>query len=183
MSATSDHFSDSASSLIPPTSGIRNRRRRYQEGSLVTERRKECSHKRTTHCFHCVWAYRFVEYIDGKKIRRKKILGTIEEFPTKDDAKRACEHLRMSANAENPRPNTTIRGLSDLYIEKILRPCLSVPLGGVQDPNARMGYSCANNYRGQIKNWIIPRWKDYLISQFERPEICEAAEDDLPPRN
>lgn len=168
---------NSPSSLVPPVSGTKNRHRRYQEGSLVPERRKECSHERRTRCPHCVWVYRFFAYIDAKKIRRKKIVGTVEEFPTKDDAKRACEHLRMSANTENPQRKTTIRGLIDLYIERIVRPCMSVPLGGVQDPNARMGYSCANNYRGQIRRWIIPRWKDYLISDFERPEIWSAAED------
>jgi integrase len=158
-------------------SEISPKQRRYQKGSLVPERRKECSHGRTTRCPHCVWAYRFFEYIDGKKIRRKKILGTVEEFPTKDDAKRASEHLRMSANAENPRSNVTMRGLINLYTEKVLRSCLNVPIGAVQNPNARMGYECAENYSKLLRNWITPRWNDYLVSAFERPEIWSAAEE------
>lgn len=177
MSTKSEISPNSPSSLILPTSKTRNRHRRYREGSLVTERRKECSHKRTTRCPHCVWVYRFFEYIDGMKIRRKENLGTVEQLPSKDDAKRACEPLRMSANAENPRPNVTMQGLIDLYIEKVIRPCLNVPIGGVQDPSARMGYSCAGNYKGQLRNWIGPRWKDYPVSDFERPEIWSAAEE------
>ncbi len=169
MSATSEIFANSASSVaIPATS---DRRRRYQEGSLVAERRKECSHDRRTRCPYCVWAYRFFEYVDGKKIRRKAILGTVDQFPTKDDAKRACEHYRMYANAEVPRPNTTIRGLIDLYTERILKPCMNVPIGGTQDPNEPMGYKCASSYLGQLRNRISGRWGGYSVADFERPEI------------
>lgn len=176
MSVTSDVF-DSASSLVPPTSGIRNRRRRYQNGSLGTVRRSQCSHPLKKTCPDCVRFYRFFELIDGKKVRRKVFLGTVEQLPTNDDAKRTSEPYRMLANTENPRRDASIPALADLYIERVLRPCMRVPLGGIQDPSARMGYSCANNYRGQIKRWVIPRWKKYLVSDFERPEICEAAED------
>jgi len=177
MSTKSEVSPNSSSSLVPPSSGPRNRHRRYQDGSPLTERRKQCSHAAKKRCPHCVWVYRFSEYVDGKKIRPKKILGTVEQFPTKDDARRACEHLRMSANAENPRQNVSVQGLIDLFAEKVLRPCLNVPVGGIQDPNARMGYSCADNYRKLLKNWITPRWKDYSVSAFERPEIWSAAED------
>jgi integrase len=105
------------------------------------------------------------------------ILGTVEQFPTKDDAKRACEHIRMSANAENPRPTVTMRGLIDLYIEKVLQPCLNVPFGGLQDPSAKMGYSGAQNYAGLLRKWITPRWGHYKVCDFERPEIWSATEE------
>lgn len=154
-----------------PTSGLRCRRRRYQDGSPLTERRKQCSHAANKHCPNCVWVYRFTEYIDGKKIRPKKILGTVEQFPTKDDAKRACEHYRMSANAEVPRTNTTMRGLIDLYTERILKPCMNVPIGGTQDPNEPMGFKCAKSYLGQLRNRISGRWGGYSVADFERPEI------------
>jgi len=83
----------------------------------------------------------------------------------------------MDANSEVPRSNATIAGLSDLYIEKILKPCLNVPIGGTEDPDARMGYKCADSYRLHLRNRIIPRWKDHLISDFERAEIWSIAED------
>ena len=177
MSATTNHFSDS-----PPPSGTpiprpRNRPRRYQEGTLCTEKRKQCSHPLDEHCLHCVWVYRFFESVDGKKIRRKVILGTVEQLPSIDDAKRMSDPYRMAANALNPRPDASIQALADLYIERVLRPCLSVPLGGIQNPNARMGYGGAKNYWGQIRKWIIPEWKDCRVSDFERPEIWSAAED------
>lgn len=177
MSTKSEISPNSPSSLVPPVSETRNRHRRYQEGSLVSERRKECSHERRTRCPHCVWVYRFFQYFNEKKTRRKVILGTVEQFPTKDDAKRACEHHRMSANAENPRRNVTMPGLIQLYTEKILRPCLSVPIGGIQDPNAPMGFKCADSYRGQLRNRIMGRWRDYSVSDFERPEIWWEAQE------
>src|SRR5208283_1137591 len=81
------------------------------------------------------------------------------------------------ANSEVPRSNATIAGLSDLYIERILKPCLNVPIGGTEDPDARMGYKCAHSYRQHLRNRIIPHWKDHLVSDFERAEIWSIAED------
>jgi integrase len=177
MNSTSQILGNSASSLTPPISETRHRHRRYQDGSLGTERRRQCPHPADKTCPNCVRIYRFFEYVGGKKIRRKKILGTIEELPTKDDAKRASEPYRLRANAEHPRPNATMRAFADLFMEKVLRRSLSVPIGGVQDPHARRGYKCADSYRCQLRNWILPKWKDYLVSDFERPEIWSAAEE------
>ena len=55
--------------------------RRYQEGCLYREKRKAGSG---------VWVFR---YRDGQH-NRKELIGTVEEFPNKSDALRACEHLR-----------------------------------------------------------------------------------------
>src|ERR1019366_9802841 len=89
--------------------------------------------------------------------------------PTKQEALRACEHLRLLANAEHPQRNVTMRGLIDRYIEEVLKPCLDVPLGGTQDEASAIGYGGAYNYNNIIKNWIIPRWEQYVVSDFERP--------------
>ena len=36
-------------------------------------------------------------------------------------------------------------GLIDRYIEQVLRPCIDVPLGGVQDSAAPISFHCASN--------------------------------------
>jgi integrase len=154
------------------------KRRRYSEGSLVTERRKLCSHSSTRRCPHCVWVYRFSANIDGKRTRPKVIVGTVEQLPTKGDAKRASEHLRMAANAESAGgPQVTMRGLIDRYVAEVLTPCLNVPLGGVQDEAARMSFGTAQRYRCVLRKWIAPRWKDYIVSDFEKPQIRTTAEE------
>jgi integrase len=141
---------------------------RYQYGSLLREKRKRGPD---------VWIYRSSREINGKKRRPKAIVGTIAEFPTKDDALRACEHLRMEANRENPRLNVTMRGLIDRYEKEVLRPCLDVPVGGTLDEDARLGYSCATYSKSQLKNYIRPRWDNYDVAAFEQSQIWAAAEE------
>jgi integrase len=140
------------------------RRRRYQQGSLLLEPRKRSPD---------VWVYR---YFDVDKVRRKETVGTIVEYPTRSDALRASEGLRLAANSENPTPNVTMRGLINRYMKEIMQPCLDVPLGGVLDPNARMGFACADSYRNYLTNYILPRWGDYPVRDFEKPEVQASVE-------
>jgi len=47
------------------------------------------------------------------------MIGTIEEFPTKAYALKASEHLRLTANSENPRARTLSFGaLPDRYTKE-----------------------------------------------------------------
>ena len=69
------------------------RQRRYQNGCLFRERRKSGPD---------VWAFR---YRDGQR-NRKKIIGTVEQFPTKSAAKKGCESLRVNINRECRTPQT-----------------------------------------------------------------------------
>jgi hypothetical protein len=92
------------------------RRSKYQYGTLTLEKRSRGPD---------VWVYRFVEFEAGRKPRRKTIVGTREQYPTRAAAERASEHLRLSANPETFNPECpTMGGLVDRYIGQILRPCL-----------------------------------------------------------
>src|ERR1019366_4311288 len=123
------------------------RRKTYQWGTL-----KLASRKRGPG----LWTYRYSDVINGKKIRRRKIVGTVLEYPTEAEALRACEHLRMQANAESVQAQVTMRGLIDLYDEKVLQPCLDVPIGGCQDEDASMGHKTASNLKYLLRGWISP---------------------------
>lgn len=142
------------------------RRKRHQRGTLYPEPRKRGP----------IWVYRYFERVDGRRTRRKAIVGTKAEYPTKDDALCACDHLQMQANAENPPSNVTIRGLINRFSEEILQPCLAVPLGGEVDDSADLQYSSASNYRSAIRCHILPTWESYLVRDFERPEIQYSVE-------
>jgi hypothetical protein len=49
--------------------------------------------------------------------RRGEMVGTIEQYPTKAEALRACEHLQLTANSENPTSRAIGFGaLLDRYI-------------------------------------------------------------------
>lgn len=61
------------------------RRTTYQYGTLMPELRKRGPN---------VWTYRFSERNNDKRVRRKVIVGTLDDLPTRADAERASEHLR-----------------------------------------------------------------------------------------
>jgi integrase len=145
------------------------RRLTYQYGTLVLEKRNRGPN---------VWAYRYFEIENGKKRRRKSVVGTQEEFPTRSAAERAAEHLRLSANAEiNNHECPTMRGLIDRYIDQVLRPCLAIPVGGAQDSASPISYHCAMSYKLALNKWVRPRWETYRVREFEKAAVRTAVED------
>lgn len=145
------------------------RRSKYQYGTLTLEKRSRGPD---------VWIYRFVEFEAGRKRRRKTIVGTQEQYPTRAAAERASEHLRLSANPETFNPECpTMGGLIDRYIEQILRPCLDVPLGGVQDSAAPMSFQCAKSYQSALNRWVRPHWQDYRLQDFNKPAVRASIEE------
>lgn len=146
----------------------RKRRSTYQYGTLVLEKRSRGPN---------VWTYRYFEIENGKKRRRKSIVGTQDEYPTRSAAERAAEHLRLSANAEiNNRECPTMRGLIDRYIDEVLRPCLDLPVGGRQDETAQLSFHCAKCYKSLLDRWVRPRWETCDLRQFEGAAMRAAIE-------
>lgn len=145
------------------------RRSKYQHGTLTLEQR---------HRGPAVWVYRFVEFEEGQKRRRKTIVGSQKQYPTRAAAERASEHLRLSANPETFNPECpTMGGLIDRYIEQILQPCIDVPLGGVQDSAAPMSFHCAKSYRSALNRWVRPRWEHYRLLDFNKPAVRASIEE------
>jgi hypothetical protein len=71
---------------------MKHTRKRYQHGSLTTEKRKNGQ---------SVWVYRWRESNCGANIvQRKKIVGTKQEYPTKSVALKAVEGLQLDINVE-----------------------------------------------------------------------------------
>jgi integrase len=144
------------------------RRMQYQYGTLTLEARKRGPR---------VWTYRYFEYVNGQRRRRKTIVGTVEQYRTRAMAERACEHIRLAANAELAGPRCpTMGALIDRYVEQVLRPCFDVAVGGVQDPAARMSFHCAKSYQSVLNKWVRPRWESYRVGEFDKAEVRAAIE-------
>jgi hypothetical protein len=71
----------------------------------------------------------------------------------------------------------TMGGLIDRYIEQILRPCLDVPLGGVQESAAPMSFQCAKSYQSALNRWVRPRWQDYRLQEFNKSAVRASIEE------
>jgi integrase len=118
-------------------------RARYQHGSIKREKRKHGP---------SVWTLRWRESKpDGSITRRKEIIGTVEQFRTKADAWKSCEHLRSTINRETRTPRT-IAGLVTHYTEKELP--------------TKTPYT-AEVYRGYISKWLLPTWGSLSLSDVK----------------
>jgi integrase len=109
--------------------------RRYQDGCLYREKRKAGPD---------VWVFR---YRDGQANRKEKI-GTVEQFPTKSAAMKACEPLRANVNKETRSPRT-VAELVTHYTDHELP--------------TKTPYT-AEVYAGYLKTWILPKWTEHSLS-------------------
>ena len=120
------------------------RRMRYQSGSLTRERRNAGPD---------VWIFRWREdSADGRR-KRKVVVGTIEQFPTKTAALRSPEvqRLRTTIN-DSPSGPVGPRTVGEL-IEHYKKTELS--------EEGTKAYSTRASHLVYLKQWIIPKWGDY----------------------
>jgi|SRR6202050_1938772 integrase len=118
-------------------------RTRYQHGNLQLDKRKNGPD---------VWVYRWREYgANGKMNRRGEMVGAIDQYPTKAEALRACEHLQLTANSENPTSRAIGFGaLLDRYIAEEMPERHSTKLA----------------YRSYIETHIRPKWEDWALRKL-----------------
>ena len=120
-------------------------RERYQNGSLTREARRAGPD---------VWVFRWREATEHDiRARRKAIVGTVTEFPTKALAKKAVESqgLRKNINRDTFTPQT-VAELVTHYQQKEL------PEDGDKSFSTRTAYEV------YLRNWIVPVWGEHRLS-------------------
>ena len=126
------------------------KRHRYQYGSLTKKNKRRSED---------VWQFRFYETTsEGHRYRRSTTVGTVAQYPTKTDALRIVEPLRLRLNLHHRfgRP-ISIGALIDHYIEREL-------------PGRR--YSTQQSHSSTLKRWILPRWGERSLEEI-RPVAVE----------
>ena len=122
-------------------------RQSFQHGSLTIEDRANGSP---------VWVFRWRETAaDGERVRRKAIVGTKDEYPTKAKAERAAASLRLDITQEHPerlKSSITIAALTAHYGEKEL-----------DEGTSRKAFSTRKCYRTMIDLYILPRRGTYRL--------------------
>jgi integrase len=127
------------------------KRRRYQYGSLTKKNNRHAED---------VWQFRFYETTqEGRRYRRSTTIGTIAQYPTKTDALRIIEPLRLRLNLHHRfgRP-ISIAALIDHYIEREL-------------PERR--HSTQQSHSSTLKRWILPRWGDRPLEEVKPVAVEE----------
>jgi len=96
-----------------------------------------------------VWFLRWSDKsASGKRIYRKRAIGTVDEYPDSESARQAVRGLIHKSNGANPRIGlctTTLAQLSD-HFERI----------ELAKGNTWRSYSTKQCYAGYLKRWIVP---------------------------
>ena len=117
-------------------------RRRFQQGSLSKEKRASVPD---------VWIFR---YRDSHDINRKIVVGSVEQYRTKTEARKASEHLRLTINNETFTPRTVAELVSH-YIEKELAE------------NGRKAYSTCHVYGSYIRTHVLRKWGELPLTSVK----------------
>lgn len=114
-----------------------------------------------------VWLFRWYEtQADGKRIRRKKVLGTLDQFKNKSAAEKAASPFRLAVNSGQRNQLSNTVTMSQLIVH--FRERELVDLG--DDGRA---YSTRDRYECNLNAWIEPRWGGTAIDTIKAPMVEE----------
>jgi integrase len=102
-----------------------------------------------------VWEFRWYEInSEGLRVRRKAVLGTVEDYPTEATAEMAADTLRASINDRNPRQfgSMTFELLWEHYRREELK---------------NKAKSTRLTYENYARNWITPRWSQCQLREIK----------------
>jgi integrase len=117
-------------------------RARYQYGNLMLRKRKKGPD---------VWQFRWTE--NGKQV--SVLVGTVEKYPTRADAERAVEHLRIKINSQNSQAEfhtATVGGLIDRFMEEEM---------------PAKAFSTGQTYHMYLNHYIRPAWGEVLLEKIK----------------
>lgn len=125
------------------------KRTRYQFGCLQRKQRATGPD---------IWALRFREIQGDVTKQTSKTVGTVEQYPTRAQAWKAAESLRIAANPDNPNLQAVSFGaLAERYkVEELLE----------------LRHSTQMTYSSHIDTHVLPKWGEYKISDV-RPLAVE----------
>jgi integrase len=125
------------------------KRNRYQTGSLTIEERKAGP---------AVWIYRWrATDANGKRIRRKVVIGTKAQFATRTAVKKHVANLALDINVEVPTHNST------MTIGELVEHYRAVELVEGCGKTLRT----IEVYEQHIRKYILPKWSECDISQVK----------------
>lgn len=111
-----------------------------------------------------VWEFRWREPgPDGRRVHRRIVIGTVEQFKNVSLAAKAIVPLRREINSHDCRMRARLLTLAQLvehYKQRELTP-----------DNEWKTHSTKETYRGYLRKWIVPRWRTHTLSSIRPIEV------------
>jgi len=128
------------------------RRNRYQFGNLELQKRAKGA---------AVWIFRYRDREEPAASRPAITLGTIEDYPTRDTARRAAEGFRLAINNGLPlREAVTFQGLIDRYVREEIE-------------QGDLAHTTKEPDLNRINNHISPKWGRSLLREVKPYAVQE----------
>jgi len=126
-----------------------------QRGSLVKSKRKQGPE---------VWQFRWSEKgPNTKRVYRRRVIGTVEQYPDEAAARRAVEVLVSEINSQQ-----RIAKCNPLIIAQLGDHFEQRELG--RDHTWR-SHATKKTYKGHLKRWILPYWGQRRLSDVRTIEV------------
>lgn len=113
-----------------------------------------------------VWIFRWWETsTDGRRVRRKRQVGTLDQYKTEEAAERAVRNWRLvlRANQDGAASGITMRALIGHFREKEL----------VDKGEDGRAWSTRDRYEAYLNSWIEPRWGKEELTAIRAPLVEE----------
>src|ERR1700722_3440425 len=126
---------------------IRMQAQRYQRGSLSILKRK---------CQPDAWAFRYYTEDAGRRVYKRKIIGTVIEFPKRKDAERHLAHLRADINEGTAFAPMNVEQLATHFKQ------FEAPL---------KSFSTREGYKRLLDNQVVPNWGRSSLASIRSIEV------------
>ncbi len=126
-----------------------------QQGSLIRQHRKHGPD---------IWQFRWSEYdLNGKRIYRKRVIGTVEQYPDFSSARSAVSGLLL-------RVNPSVPGLAFRPIT-IAQLCAHFEHHELAREHSWRTFSTKQIYQAYLRRWVIPQWGDSELSAIKAIDV------------
>jgi hypothetical protein len=156
ISATEFAFPKQRKEPLENASHVRNAVARFNQVKGVTEAERCTQRKTGPSCWEFLWRENDA---DGNRTRRTAVIGTVEQFPTRDLAQVAVNGLRMCINQDRNRQREQSIAVADLVDHYI----------GTELSDEADWHSHATRivYSEFLKRWIRPHWGRLALGMSE----------------
>ncbi len=126
-----------------------------QRGSIIQTGRKQGPN---------VWLFRWSEKNrNGRRVYRKRVIGTVEQYPDGEAAREAAAALLTQLNADSSHTRgckTTVEQICEHFEQKELR-----------SGDSFRSFATVKTYRGYIRKWVKPRWGSFYLDEIKAVDV------------
>jgi integrase len=126
---------------------IRMQAQRYQRGSLSILKRKSQPD---------AWMFRYYTEEDGRRVYKRRFVGTVLEFPKRKDAEKAVTQIRVEINEGAKSTPATIAQVVAHY---------------KKDELPQKAYATVVSYTDFLNSRILPKWGESALSAIKSIEV------------